>query len=339
MTRLFSTMRPCLQYMAPALMLILTAAISVASGAMSPAQAETYPSRAIKIIVPYPPGGTSEILARSLAEKLGENLGQNVVVENVGGASGTIGAGRVANAEPDGYTLLFGYSTQVTIVPVLRKSLPYDPIKSFAPIGGVARFSFLMTANANMPFKTLPELVSYAKEHPGKVSYATPGVGTTTHMIGELLQMDQGIKLLHVPYRGGALAINDYVAGRVNIYWDAAAPLLPWVEKGTIIPLAVTSDKRLPDLPNVPTVAEAGMPDLNVSVWTALYAPAGTPPDVVAKLQTELQKVLKDKDVVDRFTNRRYDMFPVSGSEISALIKKDQAKWGAVVKAAKIEVQ
>ncbi len=340
MIGLFSTLRARLQHSTPTLkMLILTTAISVVFGAMSPVSAETYPSRPIKIIVPYPPGGTSELLARVLAKKMGEDFGQSVVVENVGGASGAIGAGRVASAAPDGYTLLFGYSTQVTIVPVLHKDLAYDPIKSFTPIGGVARFHFLMTANAKKPFKTLPDLVSYAKKHPGEVTFATPGIGTTTHMLGELLQLDQGIKLLHVPYRGGALAINDYVAGRVDTYSDAPAPLLPWIEKGTITPLAVTSDKRLPDLPNVPTVIEAGMPGLNVSVWTALFAPAGTPQNVISKLQTELQKALKDKDVVERFTKSRYEIFPDSGSEITTLIKKDRTRWEAVAKAAKISIQ
>jgi tripartite-type tricarboxylate transporter receptor subunit TctC len=317
----------------------LTTAILSAVMAMSPAHAETYPSRVIKIIVPYPAGGTSELLARVIAKKMSSDFGQSVIVENVGGASGMIGAGRVATASPDGYTLLFGYATQFTIVPVIHEPLPYDPIKSFTPLGGVARFYFLMTANAKMPFKTLPGLISYAKQHPGELTYASPGIGTSTHMIGELLKLNQNINLTHVPYRGGALAINDYVAGRISVYWDAIAPLMPWVQKGTITPLAVTSDKRLPDLPNVPTVVEAGMPDLNVFTWTALFAPAGTPQDVVSKLQTELQKVLKEKDVVDLFAKNQYEVFPESSAQITDLIKKDLAKWGAVAKAANIKVQ
>lgn len=306
---------------------------------MRAVHAESYPSRVIKIVVPYPAGGTSEVLARVLANKMSGDFGQSVIVENVAGASGLIGAERVANAAPDGYTLLFGYATQLTILPVIQDKLPYDPVKSFAPIGGVARFYFLMTANAKLPVKTLPDLVAYAKLHPAELTYASPGVGTSTHMIGELLKLNQGINLLHVPYRGGGLAINDYVAGRISVYWDAIAPLMPWVKNGTITPLAVTSDKRLSDIPDIPTVAEAGMPDLDVFTWTALFAPAGTPPEIVAKLQTELQKVLQDKDVLELFAKNQYETFPESGSEITDLINKDVTKWERVAKAANIKVQ
>lgn len=340
MFRTFAALDTRLRHRTLALkVLVLMTAILSASMTISPIHAETYPSRVVRIIVPYPAGGTSQLLARVIADKMRENFDQSVIVENVAGASGTIGAGRVATAEPDGYTLLFGYATQMTIAPVTQEGLPYDPIKSFTPIGGVARFYFLMTANAKMPFKTLPDLVSYAKKHPGELTFASPGLGTSTLMIGELLKLNQGIDLVHVPYRGGGPAIVDYVAGRISVYWDAVAPLLPWVDKGTITPLAVTSDKRLANLPNVPTVVEAGMPELNVFTWTALFAPAGTPQDVVSKLQMELQKILKEKEVVDLFAKNNYEVFPESGAEITSLINKDLAKWGGVAKAAKIKVQ
>lgn len=313
----------------------LSASLSIAS----PLLAESYPARTIRIIVPYPAGGTSDLLARMLAKKMGDSMGQTLVVENMGGAAGTIGAGYVAHAAPDGYTLLFGYATQFTIAPALYKNLTYDPIKSFAPIGTVIRFHFLMTAYKAMPFNTLPELVSYAKQKPGELTYASPGIGTVTHLIGELLKYKAGINLVHVPYRGGGPAINDYVAGRISVYWDATAPLLPWVEKGTIKPLAVTSAQRLPSLPQVPTVIEAGMPDLNVFTWTALFAPAATRPDVRVKLEAELNKALQDQEIRTTFEKNGYEMFPGSPAAVTGLIQKDLAKWTTLINATGIKVE
>jgi tripartite-type tricarboxylate transporter receptor subunit TctC len=300
--------------------------------------AESYPTRAIRVIVPYPAGGTSDLLARVLAQKMSDSMGQPIVIENIGGAAGTTGAASAAKAEPDGYTLLFGYATQFTMAPALYRKLAYDPVTSFAPIGGVVRFHFLITAYSAMPFNTLSELVSYAKSKPGELTYASPGIGTATHLIGELLKNSQGVDLVHVPYRGGGPAINDYVAGRINVYWDAVAPLTPWVEKGTIKPLAVSSAERIPGLPNVPTVLEAGMPDLNVFTWTALFAPARTPSEIRTKLETELNKVLQDKEVQSLFEKNGYEMFPKSPAAITELIQKDLAKWRALVEATGIKM-
>jgi tripartite-type tricarboxylate transporter receptor subunit TctC len=299
----------------------------------APAQAADYPSRVIRMIVPYPAGGTSDVLARVLAKKMGDSMGQTIVVENIGGAAGTIGATTVARAAPDGYTLIFGYATQFTIAPALYQNLSYDPIKSFIPIGSVVRFHFVMTAHSALPVNSLPELVAYAKTKPGKITYASPGVGTSTHLIGELFKLKQGVDLVHVPYRGGGPAITDYVAGRIDVYWDAIAPLLPWIQKGTIKPLAVTSAKRMPDLPDVPTVLEAGMPDLNVFTWTAVFAPAGTTRDVTVKLEAELQKALADKEVQEIFVKNGYELFPESPASVTKLIHNDLEKWASVVKA------
>jgi tripartite-type tricarboxylate transporter receptor subunit TctC len=304
-----------------------------------PAQAADYPNRVIRMIVPYPAGGTSDVLARVLAKKMGDSMGQSIVIENIGGAAGTIGATAVARAAPDGYTLIFGYATQFTIAPALYQNLNYDPIKSFAPIGSVVRFHFLMTAYSAVPVKTLPELVAHAKANPGKLTYASPGVGTSTHLVGELFKLKQQIDLVHVPYRGGGPAITDYVAGRIDSYWDAVAPLLPWVEKGNIKPLAVTSAQRMPALPDVPTVIEAGMPELNVFTWTALFAPAGIPPDIAKTLEAELQKALADKDVQDVFLKNGYELFPGSPSSVTDLIRLDLEKWQSVVKATGLKAQ
>jgi tripartite-type tricarboxylate transporter receptor subunit TctC len=316
----------------------VTAAVVAALLFVSPLHAASYPTRIIKLVVPYPAGGTSELIARVLAKKMGDNMGQTIVIENVGGASGAIGAERVANATPDGYTLLFGYATQFTIVPAINRSLPYDPLKSFKPVGAVARFYFLITANSRMPFKTLAEFVSYAKAHPGDLTFASPGIGTATHMIGELLKLKQAIDIVHVPYRGGGPAIIDYVAGRTNVYWDAVDPLLPWVTKGDIRPLAVTSAQRLAVLPDVPTVIEAGMPDLNVFTWTGLFAPAGTPSEIVSKLETELNKVLQDKELKTLFEKNYYEVFPQSPAALTDLIRTDLAKWRAIADAAGVKL-
>ena len=301
--------------------------------------AENYPSRFIRMIVPYPAGGTSDVLARVLAKKMGDSMGQQIVIENIGGAAGTIGAGNAARAEPDGYTLIFGYATQFTIAPALYQNLTYDPLRSFVPIGSVVRFHFLMTAYSGLPVNSLADVVAYAKANPGKLTFASPGVGTSTHLVGELFKLKAGIDIVHVPYRGGGPAIADYVAGRIDLYWDAVAPLLPWVRQGKIKPLAVTSTERLAELPNVPTVLEAGMADLNVFTWTAVFAPGGTPRDITDRLEAELQKALADPEVKDTFARNGYEMFAGSPPAVTELIKKDLARWTTLAKAAGLKVE
>ena len=301
--------------------------------------AESYPSHFIRMIVPYPAGGTSDVLARVLAKRMGDSMGQQIVIENIGGAAGTIGAGNAARAEPDGYTLIFGYATQFTIAPVLYQNLTYDPLRSFIPIGSVVRFHFLMTAYSGLPVNSLADVVSYAKANPGKLTFASPGVGTSTHLVGELFKLTENIDIVHVPYKGGGPAITDYVAGRTDLYWDAVAPLLPWVHQGKIKPLAITSTQRLSDLPNVPTVIEAGMPDLNVFTWTAVFAPAGTPKDITDRLETELQKAVADPALRDTFARNGYEMFFDSPAAVTELIKKDLARWTTLVKATRLKVE
>jgi tripartite-type tricarboxylate transporter receptor subunit TctC len=320
--------------LASLLVLVLSALLS-----NLPARADTYPSRFIRMVVPYPAGGTSDVLARVLAKKMGDSMGQQIVIENIGGAAGTIGAGSVARAEPDGYTLIFGYATQFTIAPVLYQNLTYDPLRSFVPIGSAVRFHFLMTAYSGLPVNSLADVVSYAKANPGKLTFASPGVGTSTHLLGELFKLNQGVDIVHVPYKGGGPAITDYVAGRIDLYSDAIAPLLPWVQQGKIKPLAVTSNQRVPELPNVSTVAEAGMPDLAVFTWTAVFAPAGTPKPITDRLETELQKALADPEVEATFRSNGYEMFPGSPATVTELIKTDLARWTALAKATGLKME
>jgi tripartite-type tricarboxylate transporter receptor subunit TctC len=321
---------------------VRTLAISIALSSIllsTSAQTADYPNRPIRLIVPYAAGGASDVPARVLAKKMGDSLGQSIIIENIAGAAGTIGATNVARADPDGYTLLFGYATQFTIAPPLYPNLNYDPVKSFVPIGSVFRFHFLMTAYSALPANTLPELVAYAKANPGKVTFASPGVGTSTHLIGELFKLTQGIDIVHVPYRGGGPAITDLVAGRIDVYWDAIAGLLPWVEKGNIKPLAVTSATRISNLPNVPTVLEAGMPELNVFTWVAMFAPAGTPPTITAKLESELQKAMQDTELQEIFSKNGYELFPGDPRSVMDLIHVDLAKWTAAAKATGLKLQ
>ena len=313
----------------------LVALTVMALAALAPARAgfaDSYPSRFIRMIVPYPAGGTSDVLARVLAKKMGDSLGQQIVIENIGGAAGTIGAGSVARAESDGYTLIFGYATQFTIAPVLYHNLSYDPMRSFVPIGSVVRFHFLMTAFSGLPVNSLADVVAHAKANPGKLTFASPGVGTSTHLVGELFKLKEGIDIVHVPYgrRPGDYRLrrgpDRHLLGRDR----AAAPV---GATGQDQAAGRHLGSAIPDLPNVPTVIEAGMPDLNVFTWTAVFAPAGTPRAVADRLGAELQKALADPEVQDTFRRNGYEMFPGSPPAVTELIEKDLARWGALVKA------
>jgi tripartite-type tricarboxylate transporter receptor subunit TctC len=319
---------------------MLALGLGLLSAASSrPAAAQPFPARPIQLVVPYPPGGTSEVIARVLAKKMGENMGTSVIVENVGGASGTIGAATVARAAPDGYTLLFGYSPNFTATPLLMPRLSYDPITSFAPIGGIAQFYQVTTAYHTEPFNTVPELVAYAKANPGKLSYGSPGIGSTSNLITELLKLKQGIDMVHVPYRGGGPAITDLIAGRLDLYTDAIGALLQRVEDKTIKPLVVTSANRLAALPQVPTYIEVGIPELNVATWTALFAPAGTPREITQKLEGELAKALNDKELRRIFEDNFYELVPDTPADIIARIKAELSKWSAVVKATGMKME
>jgi tripartite-type tricarboxylate transporter receptor subunit TctC len=300
----------------------------------SHAVAQSYPSRHIKLVVPFPPGGTSEVLARVLAKKMGDSMGQSIVIENIAGATGAVGGAAVARAVPDGHTLLFGYSPQFTTAPVLSSSLNYDPVKSFQPIGTVAQFYLLFTAYSKMPFNTMRELSSYAKAHPGKLSYGSPGVGASGNMVFEQFKLQQGVNIVHVPYRGGGPAIIDLLAGRIDVYADAIGALLPRLPEGSIKPLAISSAQRQPYLPQVPSVVELGMPELTAATWTGLFAPAGTPPEITKILQTELNKALQDSELRKVFEQNYYDIIPAPPAEVIRRIETEIAKWRVVVQAA-----
>ncbi|MGE4335954.1 MAG: Bug family tripartite tricarboxylate transporter substrate binding protein [Pigmentiphaga sp.] len=297
-----------------------------------------YPTKPIRLIVPFPPGGTSEVLARGLARNLGERLGQPVVIENVGGAGSTLGSAQVARAAPDGYTLLLGYSSGLTIAPSFYDNIPYDTLKAFAPVRSVASFPMVMAANATVPAKNLDELVALAKQRPGIITYGTPGVGTSIHLIGEILRTDAGVDIMQVPYKGMAPALIDFQAGRVDLVWDAIDNLRAPIQEGKAQALAVTSEQRLKELPDIPTVAEQGYPALTFSVWTAIVAPAGTPPEIVAKLETELGEVLALSEIRDQVESRGFEMMNGSAASLGQLMKDELARYQEVVSAANARI-
>ncbi|MDB5998363.1 MAG: putative extra-cytoplasmic solute receptor [Rhizobacter sp.] len=298
------------------------------------AQAADYPNKPIRMVVPYPPGGTSEVLARVLAKKMSDGLGQQIYIDNIGGAGSTLGSATVARAAPDGYTILFGYSSGLTMAPAFYSHLAYDPLKSFAPIGSVARFYMLMAANTSVPANNMKELVALAKAHPGELTYGTAGAGSSPHLLGEVLRTNAGIDITHVPYKGMAPALLDVGAGRVSLAWDAPDGLRSLLQTGKIKPLAVTSPKRLPELPNVPTVGESGFPELELFVWTAMLAPAGTPPEIIARLEAELGKALAAPDLRQLFESRGYEMFPSTADGLMDLMRHEVPRYAAVVKKA-----
>lgn len=301
--------------------------------ALGAAAQDAYPSKPVKIVVPFVPGGTSELLARVLAQSMSDDLHQPVIIENIGGAGGTLGAAAVARAAPDGYTLLFGYSSVLAIAPSLYENLPYDPISSFTPIGTVAGFNMMFVAHKDLPANSLQELVAYAKRNPGKLTFGSPGVGSTIHLAGEMLKKQAGVDIVHVPYKGMRPALLDLVAGRISFDIDATDNLTPLIKDGRIKPLAVTSKKRLRDYPNVPTVAEAGFPDMEVFVWTALVGPAGMPAAIQSRLQKELARSLASEDIQKRFVDRGYEMYPGTPADLTALMRSEIPRWREIARA------
>src|SRR5512134_761689 len=276
----------------------LLAALTLALLALG-AQAQ-YPNRPVKLIVPFPPAGATDLVGRIVAQKLGEQMGQPVVVENRPGAGGSIGSDLAAKSAPDGYTLLMATSSTHSIGPMLQK-LPYDPLKDFAPITHVANVPNVLVVSPVLPVTSVKELIAYAKARPGQLNFASSGVGTIVHLNGELFKMLAGVDLVHVPYKGTALSIPDVANGSIAMLLDSLASVMPHVKAGNVRPLAVNAPQRSPLLPEVPTLAQAGLPAFDRYTWFGMFAPAGTPPEVVRRLQTEVAAALKAQDLRERF--------------------------------------
>jgi tripartite-type tricarboxylate transporter receptor subunit TctC len=303
----------------------------------SPALAETWPARPIRMIVPFAPGGGGDVVGRTIAQRLSERLGKPIVIDNRGGAGGTLGVDLAAKAAPDGYTILLGNVGPIALGPSLYSRLPYDPVRDFAPVTMIASFPNILVANPALPFKSVPELVAYAKSRPGTLNFGSAGSGTSTHLAGELFKSVAGIDVVHVPYKGGAAALTDVIAGQVAYYFGTLPSSLPLARAGKLRALGVTSLKRSPAAPEVPTIAESGYRGFEMAAWYGLLVPEGTSRDIIAKLNAAALFMLALPDVKERLAQDGSEPMGNTPAEFGAYIKAEIAKWTAVVKAANVK--
>jgi tripartite-type tricarboxylate transporter receptor subunit TctC len=297
-----------------------------------------WPERGIRIIVPFPPGGSTDVVARRVAPKVQQILGQTVVVENIGGAGSIVGSDAASKAAPDGYTLLLVQPAVASNV-ALRDKMPYDIEKDFVPVALMGGHPGLLVASTATPYKTFADMMKYSKANPGKVTYATAGVGTFPHLTLELLRYAAGVDIVHIPYKGAGPAMIDLLGGRVDVKIDAYSTAIAHLKAGKLVPLAVSGKERIPQMPDVPTIAESGFPDFESSIWMGIMAPAKTPPDIVQKLERAFVEASRDPDVVRTLNDDGIYMTGKGAKEMDALLKSEIAKWRRVVKAAGIKAE
>jgi tripartite-type tricarboxylate transporter receptor subunit TctC len=289
------------------------------------------------MIVPFPPGGPNDILGRVVAQKLSEQLGQQVVIDNRGGAGGIIGAELAARAVADGYTLLFGGTASLAINPSLHKKLPYDPLRDFAAVSLVGTAPSLLTVHPSLPVKNVKDLIDLAKARPGQLNFVSAGVGTPPHLAGELFKNMTGIDMVHVPYKGGGPALTDLLAGQVGIYFSGISSVLPYVREGRLRGLAVTSAKRTAVMPDMPTIAESGLPGYEVGNWYAIVAPAATSRAIITQLNREIIRALTEPGVKKRFVELAADPVGSTPDALTAYNRSEIAKWASVIKSSGIK--
>lgn len=305
----------------------------------SPFALHAQSDKTIRIVVPFTPGGSTDILARVLAPKLTAALGQNVIVENRPGAGGSLGAAEVAKADPDGNTLLMGHIGTLAVNPSIYPKPRYDPVKSFAPVAFVARVPNVLVVKADSPYRSLKELLDAARAHPGTLSYSSGGNGSAAHIAVEALKLKTGTFMLHIPYRGTAPSITDILAGQVDLTFTGAPAVIPQVRSGRLRALAVSSRERLPSLPDVPTVAESGYPGFEADQWYGIVAPAGTPAAVVKRLNAEINKALALPEVAKQLAIEGAVAVPGTPESFGELIKREIPRWAEVVKAGNIKAE
>jgi tripartite-type tricarboxylate transporter receptor subunit TctC len=309
--------------------LILAAVLTLA--ALDTA-AQPYPSKPVRMIVPFPAGGATDIVGRLIAQKLTEAWNQQVIVDNRGGAGGTIGSDVAAKSPPDGYTMLLGTSSTHAVAPSLYSKLPYDPVRDFAPVTLAATATILLAVHPSLPVHNVKELIALAKRQPNALSFASSGNGGISHLIGEQFKSTAGVQMLHVPYKGDTPALVDLVSGQVHLMFGTAVSFLPYVKAGRLRAVAVTNPQRSPIVPNVPTIAESGLPGFEALQWFGLFLPAGTSRDIVSKLHADTVKVLKLADVRERLAGLGAEVAGNAPEQFAAFQKADSVKWARIVK-------
>ena len=309
-------------------LVLALAAATVCSGAL----AQAWPSKPIRIVVPFPPGGGTDVIARETSQRVAASTGWTFIIDNKPGAGGNLGVDAAAKAPADGYTLVLGQTSNLAINPSLYAKMPYDSQKDLVPIVLVANAPLVMVTGASSPYRTLADAVKAAKAKPGHVNFASPGNGTVAHLTSELFQKAAGIQTQHVPYKGAAQALTDVISGQVELYMSSVPTLIGQIKQGKLRALAVTSASRVDDLPNVPTINESGYKGFDAVTWFGLLAPAGTPKDVVARLNAEFNKALKQPELAKRLSDEGADPAGGTPEQFAALIKDEIPRWGKVVK-------
>ena len=294
--------------------------------------AQNYPSKSIRWFAPFPPGGGTDLISRTLAQKLSEAWGQQVLVDNRPGGGGTLGLAVAAKSPADGYNVVLGQLANVGIAPALYSKLPYDPVRDLAPVTLVLSAPLILVAHPSLPANNVKELIALARAKPELITFGSPGNGTTGHLAAEMIKSATGVKMTHIPYKGASPAITDLMGGQIAIYVSTIPPALPLIKSGRLKALGVTSAKRAPALPDVPTIAESGLPGYEVTNWYGVMVPAGVPKDSLGKLHTEIVRILKLPDVQKRFQGEGGTVTPDTPEQFAAFIKSEIAKWGKAVK-------
>lgn len=309
--------------------------IGVFGGPVAAQQA--YPSKPIRFILPYPPGGSTSTLARLVGQKLTESWGQQVIVDNRGGASTIIGTETLVKSAPDGYTILLVATTHV-INPLLLRT-PYDAIKDFAPVATLGRREVVLVVTPSVPANNLQELIALAKSRPGQLNYGTPGAGGIIHVVTELFQMMAGVKMHHIPYKGTGPVLTDVMGGHIQLYFSPPSPVISLVKSGKLKAMAISGETRLGALPEVPTFTEGGLPGYNVASWHGVLAPAGTPKEIITKLSTEITKILRMPEINEKLASEGVEAFISTPEQFAALLKADMAKYARIIKTANIKLE
>lgn len=319
--------------MKSAICIYLAATVSLSAIVSTPATAQSYPAKAIRLVVPYPPGGGTDIIARIVGQRLSANVGQQVIIDNRGGAGGTIGTDIVAKSPVDGYTILMAPTSHV-INPSIYSKLPYDTVKDFAPITLAASATIVLVTHPSLPVKSVKDLIAFAKSRPGEINFGSAGNGTVFHLAGELFKRQAGIDMVHVPFKGGGPTIANLVGGQISVAFETMLALSPHIKAAKVRGLAVTSVQRSSVMPELPTIAELGFPGIVAENWYGVYAPAGTPKEIITRLHGEIVKILRMPDIKERFQSQGTEVVGNTPEQLAEYIQSEMIKWSKTAKEA-----